>query len=155
MCWSIQGPHFLPSLHTSSVDPPGTVPDLTYFQVSRQAYPKDPKVGLNEEKILFPHVCSMARPMGETWKGMPIGVWENPQMPTCKTSERGFPGGSVKKNPPASARDLGSIPESGRSPEGGHGYLLQLSCLGNPMDKEEPSELQSMGSQKIQAQLRD
>lgn len=57
-----RAPHFLPSLHTSSVDPPGTVPDLTYFQVSRQAYPKDPKVGLNEEKILFPHVCSMTRP---------------------------------------------------------------------------------------------
>ena len=30
--------------------------------------------------------------------------------------------------------DLGSIPGSGRSPGEGNGYLLQYSCLGNPMD---------------------
>ena len=38
------------------------------------------------------------------------------------------------KNPPANAgdiRDLGSIPESGRSPGGGHGNPLQYSCLEN------------------------
>ena len=29
----------------------------------------------------------------------------------------------------------GSIPGSGRSPGGGHGNLLQCSCLGNPMDR--------------------
>ena len=43
----------------------------------------------------------------------------------------------VVKNPPASARDIrdmGSIPGSGRSPEGGHGHPLQYSCLENPMD---------------------
>ena len=28
---------------------------------------------------------------------------------------RGFPGGSVIKNPPAKAEDMGSIPDSGRS----------------------------------------
>ena len=42
------------------------------------------------------------------------------------------------KNPPASAgetRDAGSIPESGRSPGGGHGNPLQYSCLENPMDR--------------------
>ena len=42
------------------------------------------------------------------------------------------------KNPPANAgdiRDVGSIPESGRSPEGGHGNPLQYSCLENPMDR--------------------
>ena len=42
------------------------------------------------------------------------------------------------KNPPANAgdlRDLGSIPGSGRSPEGGHGNPLQYSCLENPMDR--------------------
>jgi len=41
------------------------------------------------------------------------------------------------KNPPASEgdlRDMGSIPGSGRSPEGGHGNPLQYSCLENPMD---------------------
>ena len=40
----------------------------------------------------------------------------------------------VVKNPPASAgdsRDMGSIPESGRFPGGGHGNPLQYSCLEN------------------------
>ena len=42
------------------------------------------------------------------------------------------------KNLPANAgdlRDTGLIPESGRSPGGGHGKPLQYSCLGNPMDR--------------------
>ena len=30
-------------------------------------------------------------------------------------------------------RDVGLIPGLGRSPGGGHGSLLQYSCLGNPM----------------------
>ena len=47
----------------------------------------------------------------------------------------GFPGGSVVKNPPGNAGDAGSIPGSGRSPEGGHGKPLQYSCLKNPMDR--------------------
>ena len=49
----------------------------------------------------------------------------------------GFPGGSVVKNPPATAGDtgdLGSIPGSGRSSEGENGNPLQYSCLGDPMD---------------------
>ena len=47
----------------------------------------------------------------------------------------GFPGGSVVKNPPANAGDMGSIPGSGISPGGGNGNPLQYSCLGNPMDR--------------------
>ena len=42
------------------------------------------------------------------------------------------------KNPPASAGDIGiasSVPMSGRSSGGGHGTLLQYSCLENPMDR--------------------
>ena len=42
------------------------------------------------------------------------------------------------KNPPANAgdeRDVGSIPESGRSPGEGHGNPLQYFCLENPVDK--------------------
>ena len=42
------------------------------------------------------------------------------------------------KNPPANAgdaRDVGSIPGSGRSPGGGHGNPPQYSCLQNPMDR--------------------
>ena len=43
------------------------------------------------------------------------------------------------KNPSANVGDLrevGSIPESGGSPGGGHGNPLQYSCLENPMERE-------------------
>ena len=43
----------------------------------------------------------------------------------------------VVENPPANAgdiRDAVSIPQSGRSPGGGHGNPLQYSCLENPRD---------------------
>ena len=46
-----------------------------------------------------------------------------------------FPGGSVVKNPPANAGDMGSIPGSGRSPERVNGNPLKYSCLENPMDR--------------------
>ena len=42
------------------------------------------------------------------------------------------------KNPPANARDardMGSIPGSGRSPGGENGNPFQYSCLENPMDR--------------------
>ena len=42
------------------------------------------------------------------------------------------------KNPPANAggvRDVGLVPELGRSPGGGHGNPLQYSSLENPMDR--------------------
>ena len=42
------------------------------------------------------------------------------------------------KNLPANAGaagDTGSVPESGRSPGGGHGNPPQDSCLENPMDR--------------------
>ena len=47
----------------------------------------------------------------------------------------GFFGGSVVKNPPANAGDVGSIPESGRYPGEGNGNPLQYFCLGKPMDR--------------------
>ena len=43
--------------------------------------------------------------------------------------------GSVVKNPPANAEDVGSVLGCGRSPEDGNGNLLQYSCLENPMDR--------------------
>ena len=49
----------------------------------------------------------------------------------------GFPGGSVVKNPPASAGDTGDkglIPGSGKSPGEEHGKPLQYSCWENPTD---------------------
>ena len=49
-----------------------------------------------------------------------------------------FPGsycGIVVKNLPAKARDMGSIPGSGRSPEEGNGKPLQYSCPGYFTDR--------------------
>ena len=46
-----------------------------------------------------------------------------------------FPGGSVVKNLSASAGDVGSIPEPGRSPKVGSGNPLQYSYLENSMNR--------------------
>ena len=46
---------------------------------------------------------------------------------------KGFPGGSVVKNPPANAGDVGSIFGSRRYSGEGNGNPLH-SCLENPMD---------------------
>ena len=51
---------------------------------------------------------------------------------------RGFPRGSVVKNPPANAEytgDSGLIPESRRFHLEGNDNPLQYSCLGNPMNR--------------------
>ena len=42
--------------------------------------------------------------------------------------------GSDSKESTCNTGDPGSISGSGRSPGGGHGNLLQYSCLENPMD---------------------
>ena len=66
-----------------------------------------------------------------------------------------FPGGgTLVKNLPANAGDagdVGSIPQSGRSPGVGNGNPLQYSCPWT----EEPGGLQSVGSQKSWTQLDD
>ena len=47
----------------------------------------------------------------------------------------GFPVGSAVKNLPVYAGDTGLIPGLGRSPGEGDGYILQYSCLRNPIDR--------------------
>ena len=44
--------------------------------------------------------------------------------------------GSVVKNLPVNAGDMGLIPGLERSPREGNDNPLQYSCLGNPMDRE-------------------
>jgi len=62
----------------------------------------------------------------EYWSGLPfpspIYIWD-------------FPGGSDSKASVYNARDLGSIPGSGRSAGEGNGNPLQYYCLENPMDR--------------------
>ena len=66
--------------------------------------------------------------------------------------EGGFLGGSVGRNPPASARDMSLIPGLGRSPEkemATHSTILSWEIPRT----EEPGGLQSMGSQKGRTRL--
>ena len=58
----------------------------------------------------------------------------------------GFPGSSMVKNLPANSGDSNLVPGLRRSPAEGNGNLLQYSRLGNPLDREEPGGLQSLGS---------
>ena len=67
---------------------------------------------------------------------------------------RGFSGGSLVKNLPANAGDMGSIPGSGRSPGEGTGHPLQYSCLENPWT-EESGRLYSPWFAKSQTRLSD
>ena len=46
-----------------------------------------------------------------------------------------IPGDSVIKNLPANARDMGSVPGSGRSSGEESGNPFHYSCLGNPTDR--------------------
>ena len=66
----------------------------------------------------------------------------------------GFPGGSVVRNPPASAGDLGLIPGWGKPPGEGNDNPLQYSCLENPTDRGACSAA-VQGVTKCQIQLSD
>ena len=79
--------------------------------------------------------------MGKRWKQWQILFSWTPK------SQQSFPGGSDGKESACNEGDLGSIPESGRSPEEGHGNWLQYSCLENPINRG-ASGLQSMGLQR-------
>ena len=59
-------------------------------------------------------------------------------MPEAMRSHRGFLGALVGKESAGNIGDTGDtglIPESGRSPGGGHGNPFQCSSLENPMDR--------------------
>ena len=69
---------------------------------------------------------------------MGVCVWKRGQSVSKYRLEMGFPGGSVVKNLPANAGDIGDaglIPGSERSPGRGNGNPLQYSCLENSMDR--------------------
>ena len=70
----------------------------------------------------------------------------------------GFPGDSMGKSLPAKQETQcwveGSITKTGRSPGGGRGNPLQCSCWRIPR-KEEPGQLQSMGSQRVEHDCSD
>ena len=64
-----------------------------------------------------------------------ISVEKKKKQNSFKEYRMGFPVVLVVKNLPANAgdvRDKDFIPRSGKSPGGGHGNLLQYSCLEKP-----------------------
>ena len=60
-----------------------------------------------------------------------LGAWH---LFNCSSLREGPPDGLDSKESACNARDLGLIPESGRSPGEGNGTPLQYSCLENSMD---------------------
>ena len=66
---------------------------------------------------------------------------------SCHLYFLGFSGGSVVKNLPANAGDVGSIPGLGKSPGVGNGNLPSFLAWEIPWT-EAPGRLQSMGSQR-------
>ena len=62
------------------------------------------------------------------------------------------PSGSVVKEPACDAgdaRDMSSIPGLGRFPGGGHGNLLQYSCLENPHGQRSLAGYSPQGQQRV------
>ena len=53
----------------------------------------------------------------------------------CMLLSTGFPGGSVVKNTPSNAEDVGLVPGSGRYPGEGNGKPFQYVCLEGPGDR--------------------
>ena len=79
---------------------------------------------------------SSKHPKGKTSGLQCTGVRLQPSLQpgSYRKENRGFPGGSGVKNPPANAGDVGLIPGLGRSPGEGNGNPLHYSCLGNPIN---------------------
>ena len=76
---------------------------------------------------------------------------DNPLFKRQLVSRKGFPGGASGKEPNCQCRRLrnvGSIPELGRPPGGGHGNPLQYSYQRIPWT-EESGMLQPIGSQRV------
>ena len=74
----------------------------------------------------------------EFWRENVIGIYFILVFSHQSLLYKGFPGGTVVKNPPVNSgdtRDVGSISGLGRFPGRGNGNPLQYSYLENPMDR--------------------
>ena len=87
------------------------------------------------EKEMATHSSTLAWRIPQTEKPGRLQSTGHKESDTTERVLMGFPGGSVVKNVPAIAGDMGLIPGSGRSPGEGNGNPLHYSCLGNPIDR--------------------
>ena len=114
------------------------------------------KTSVTEKLKWGPQCKHIARPKHTVVS--PRGNTKFPKMPILLLKQNkislGFPSGSVVKNLPPNAGDAGSIPGSGRSPEGGHSNPFQYPVFSSILAwripwTEEPGRLQSMGWQRV------
>ena len=84
---------------------------------------------LQSVAVLIEFMCVYSQ--GENFEGHHSFGWISSSL----LAKMVFPGGSKSKESACSAGDPCSIPGLGRSPGEGNGYLLQYSCLGNPMGR--------------------
>ena len=111
---------FITALFTAEMWKPPTCPSTNEYINKIWLYPY--------YKILFNHKMSMGlQRVRHDWK-------VNKGSTHTHLLLGGFPGGTVVKNLPANAGDMGSIPESERSLGGRNSNPLQYSCLENSMD---------------------
>ena len=103
------GNHFIYMLYVLNL--PNVICKLYHNKAGKKSLAEKKRSKLTLTKFLFIYLYYLL---------FNYSIWKN----------WGFPGGWVVKNLPA-CRRLGS----GRSPGGRSGYLLQCSCLGNPMDR--------------------
>ena len=97
----------------------------------------------------FALTTSLVKDFLQAWPAPPRGILRilhSRSLHTYCFLLQSFPGGSDSKASACNLGDLGSIPESGRSPGEGNGNPLQYSCLENPMDG---GAWQSIGSQRV------
>ena len=77
------------------------------------------------EKLICPFIETLTKASSQISEMLtrPSGLcrWQGGKESICNVGDR--------------AGAMGSTPGSGRSPGGGHGNLLQYSCLENPMDR--------------------
>ena len=112
---------------------------------ARQASPRPPGPAvIHPPSIIRPFIPHTTHHCGECWgprreQGRQHVICPS-STPACDLSRdaaspAGFPGGSVVKDLPAGAGDMGLIPGWGRSPGGRNGSPLQYACLENPVDR--------------------
>ena len=93
---------------------------LNFSEPARISIPDKVKLLLE----VSPGQCSLPQKIAFESKSLLYSVYSS------FAPSEGFPGGSVVKNLPASAGDVGSIPGSGRSPGEGNSNPFQYSCHG-------------------------